>query len=94
MRGGSRRHRRVLIPVREVQSTERHENDSKSPQVLGRLSTGVGTALAGPPDAAAVRVTALHLPRGLFKGSLPADLRPRVDLAQEIGEEALHLAAS
>jgi hypothetical protein len=41
-----------------------------------------------------VRVAALHLPGGLCKGSFPTNLSPRADLAQEIGEEALHHAAS
>ena len=72
-------------------------NDTRATRTrhkFGRLSARVGTALAGPPDATAVRVTALHLPRGLFDRSLPTDLRSRMDLAKEIGEEALHHAAS
>jgi hypothetical protein len=37
-----------------------------------------------------MRVTALHLPGGSLKGSLPAHLCSRMDLAEEVGEEAFH----
>ncbi len=54
------------------------------------LSAGVGPALPGTPDAAAVGVTALHLSGGLLKGPPPSELHPGMDLADEAAEEALH----